>query len=93
MREAPGAAGPVRGASPSDVALQAVKKDGSIIDILVSAALERDEAGRIRRCMAVLLDVTRSKRIEAALIASEERFRSLVENISEVFFTTDREGT
>ena len=64
-----------------DVPYQIVKRDGSIIDVLLSATTERDVQGKIVRSLAVLVDVTEQKRAEAELRDSEERFRSMTANV------------
>lgn len=45
-----------------NIAYRFVKKNGELIDVLLSAIAERDEQGAIRRSLAVLLDVTEQKR-------------------------------
>jgi PAS domain S-box-containing protein len=50
-----------------DVAYQMVRKDGSLIDVLLSAVLERDERGEPLRSLAVVQDVTERKATAAAL--------------------------
>ncbi|ALC15033.1 putative diguanylate cyclase [Desulfuromonas soudanensis] len=47
-----------------DVPYQMVKKNGEVIDVLVSAVSERDRLGNIRRSMAGILDVTERKKTE-----------------------------
>jgi PAS domain S-box-containing protein len=81
-----------RTGSCKDVPYQFVRKDGKVLDMLLSAIAELDEAGNYVRSMAVMTDVTLRNKAVHALAGSEERFRSMVENISEVFFTTDNEG-
>jgi PAS domain S-box-containing protein len=57
----------------TDVPYQIIRKDGQIIDILLSAIGERDENGEIFRTLAVSIDVTeRNRAIEALRIAKEE---------------------
>ncbi len=59
--------------SCTDVPYQIIKKDGQVIDILLSAIGERDEHGEIYRTLAVSIDVTeRNRALEALRIAKEE---------------------
>lgn len=44
-----------------DIPYQIVRKDGKILDILLSAIAERDANGRVIRSLAVLIDVTEAK--------------------------------
>jgi PAS domain S-box-containing protein len=48
-----------------------------------------DEKGGTREFQAVIQDITQRKRSEEALRASEEKFRSLVDNIPDVVWTAD----
>jgi len=60
----------------TDVPYQIFKKDGQIIDILLSAIGERDENGEIFRTLAVSIDVTeRNRALEALRLAKEELSR------------------
>ena len=59
-----------------EVSYQFVKKDGHIIDVLLSGIADRDTSGRIQRSLAVSIDVTERKRAEEALrLAKEELSR------------------
>lgn len=58
-----------------DIPYQWVKKNGELLDVLLSAIAERDTNGKIIRTLAVSVDVTERNRIEVALSESEERFR------------------
>ncbi|MRT94382.1 PAS domain S-box protein [Ancylomarina sp. 16SWW S1-10-2] len=53
---------------------QFVKKDGEIIDVLLSAIAIRDNSGELNRTLAVLVDITDLKKTEKDLNESEERF-------------------
>ncbi|MBU0730467.1 MAG: ABC transporter substrate-binding protein [Proteobacteria bacterium] len=51
----------------NDITFTFVKKNGEEMDVLLSAAAERDEEGNIVRSLAVLEDVTEKNRLEAQL--------------------------
>ena len=51
----------------ADVHHQMVRKDGGVIDVLLSARLERDAAGEPLRSHAILVDVTDKRAAERAL--------------------------
>lgn len=62
--------------SCKEISYQFVKKDGTVIDVLLSGIADRDDAGQIQRSLAVSIDVTERKRAEEALrIAKEELSR------------------
>jgi diguanylate cyclase (GGDEF)-like protein/PAS domain S-box-containing protein len=67
--------------------------DSEVIWVRFSVRAVRDEAGRIERYEGALEDVTDRRRAEEALRASEERFRALVANASDMIAIVDREGT
>ncbi len=72
--------------------VQARKRDGTIIWLLVNNNVRRDEAGNIVGYEGVFSDITGRKRAEEALRQSEEKYRVLINNIPDVTWTTDREG-
>ncbi|NJR69936.1 MAG: response regulator [Synechococcales cyanobacterium CRU_2_2] len=53
--------------SSLDVPYQMVRQDGQVIDVLLSAIAERDPAGQLHRTLAVLVDVTESRRLQSEL--------------------------
>jgi PAS domain S-box-containing protein len=65
------------------------RKDGGTVVVLDRAQIIRDGAGRAVRLVGGLTDLTERRGMEAALRASEGRFRELAENIREVFFNYD----
>jgi PAS domain S-box-containing protein len=63
-----------RTGSCKEVPYQIVKKNGEIMDVLLSAIAERDKEGKVVRSLAVMVDVTERKRTEDALLKSEDKF-------------------
>jgi len=74
------------------VEYQMVCKNGSVLDVLLSAILERDAAGVVLSSMAIIEDVTGRKRAERELRDSEARYRALVEGQRELVSMSTREG-
>ncbi|MEX2009467.1 MAG: PAS domain S-box protein, partial [Dongiaceae bacterium] len=75
-----------------DAPYQFVKKNGEIVDVLLSATAERDADGRVARSIAVMIDVTERKKAEAALRATETRLQALIDYAPAVVFLKDLEG-
>jgi PAS domain S-box-containing protein len=69
-----------------------VRKDGGVIDVLLSAVLDNDPLGRGRMSLAVMTDVTALRQAEHRLAESEARYRGLVEDQSELVSLTTPEG-
>ena len=66
-------------------------KNGNILNIVLSSTpLDRDDNSR--GVTFSVLDITARKKAENELKQSEERFRSIAENLSDVIFITDTEG-
>jgi PAS domain S-box-containing protein len=55
-----------------DIPYQFVKKSGGKIDVLLSAIADRDAAGKIKRSLAVSIDITQRNRAEEALKQAKE---------------------
>ena len=76
-----------------DVQYRTVGRDGGSFLAEQSASVIRDADGRPRAFTAIVRDVTERKQTEEALQRSEEHFRSLTENLSDVIFIIDADGT
>jgi PAS domain S-box-containing protein len=66
-------------------------KDGTLLNIILSSA-PLDVTDHSRGVTFTALDITDRKKIEVALKESEEKFRSIAENLSDVIFITDTNG-
>lgn len=76
-----------------DVSYQFLTKGGELIEVLLSATADRNDAGEIVRSMAVMTDVTERKRAEEALRESEEKFaKAFRANPSPLAISTLTEG-
>ena len=62
-----------------------IHRAGHVVWVTVAAAVVRDERGE-PSIVAQLIDITARKRVEAALLASEARFRAAVEGSLDAFF-------
>ena len=67
-------------------------RDGSTIQVENSITLLRDEQGRPVGMLGVSRDITERKKAEAALRESEEKYRNLVENLSEIIYILDEQA-
>ncbi|OGV45744.1 MAG: hypothetical protein A2X46_09585 [Lentisphaerae bacterium GWF2_57_35] len=72
------------GRSVFDIEEQVTRRDGSCRNLLASKVPLFDETGAISGVLGVLTDITELKKNEIALRESEERFRTLAENIPNV---------
>jgi len=71
---------------------QFVKKNGEVIDVLLSAIAIRDNLGEMNRTLAVLVDITDRKKVEKALIKSEEKYRLIFESFHDIYYRANNEG-
>jgi len=75
----------------NDISFQFVKKNGEIMDILLSAVTEYDLNGNFKQSMAVLNDVTERKRAEEELERSLETLKSVMDTTFDSIFVVDNE--
>jgi diguanylate cyclase (GGDEF)-like protein/PAS domain S-box-containing protein len=68
------------------------RKDGAERIVSIAAAPVHDGDGEVNSVMGVVTDVTEQHRAEEALRASEERFRALVQNSSDMVVLLDPDG-
>jgi diguanylate cyclase (GGDEF)-like protein/PAS domain S-box-containing protein len=77
-------------AVPSVYELKLLKKNGEQIDVEINAGMIQYEGKPAD--LVFVREVTERKRAEEALEASERRYRELVEDASDVVYTTDPDG-
>ena len=58
-----------------------VAKDGSIVDVLLSATSERDSSGNVIRSLAVLVDITEQLRTARQLAERDKTVQNLLANV------------
>jgi PAS domain S-box-containing protein len=69
-----------------------VRPDGSVRDLDWQGAVERGGNGFPRRLDGAVCDVTDHRRAEPWLVASESRYRLIVENVNDGIWVLDAEG-
>ena len=67
--------------------------DGSEKDVIFNKATFKDASGNTAGLVGVILDITERKRTEEALRESEEKYRLITDNITDIILTTDISGT
>ena len=65
---------------------QMVAKDGSVVDVLLSATSERDGGGNVIRSLAVLVDITEQLRTARELAERDKSMRNLLANVPGVAY-------
>lgn len=76
-----------------DLPYQMVRKDGSIIEVLLSSAAERDEQGNFVRSCAVMVDVTALKRSMEDLRQSQWRAGKILEGANAIFWEAELDAS
>ncbi len=68
------------------------RKDGSLLDISLTISPVKDKQGNIIGVSKIARDITERKRSEAALLASEARFRQLADAMPQIVWTARSDG-
>lgn len=68
------------------------RKDGGLLDISLTISPVKDAHGTIIGASKIARDITERKRAEAALLASEQRFRQLADAMPQIVWTARADG-
>jgi PAS domain S-box-containing protein len=75
-----------------EFAVQLIKKDGSVIDTLITAVPLQNPDGSIKAFVGSIRDITDQKRAEDALRESERKFRETVKTLDEGYYSCTLDG-
>lgn len=70
-----------------DKQYEMVKKDGSTVIVSVNSTPLKNEKGKITEVVSIAEDITERKRVEEALLASEKRYRQLIDMLPDAILT------
>jgi PAS domain S-box-containing protein len=68
------------------------RKDGSLVDISLTISPVKDVGGAIIGASKIARDISESKRVRAALMESEARFRQLADTMPQIVWTARPDG-
>jgi len=69
-----------------------IRPDGSLLWIFGQSVTVYNTDGSIRGHVGTITDITERKKIEETLVESEEKYRALTENTSDILFSIDMAG-
>lgn len=72
--------------------VECLKKDGTLIPVSITLSPLHDENGNIIAFSGISRDISERKRIEEALIRSEEKYRLIAENMTDLVTVIDNAG-
>ncbi len=76
-----------------NIEFEMIRKDGSLMNALVSSAAVKDERGQLSVARSIVFDISEQKKKEQDLKLNQEHLRLLVENVQDyAIFALDRAG-
>jgi diguanylate cyclase (GGDEF)-like protein/PAS domain S-box-containing protein len=75
-----------------EFAFQILRKDGTRRYIEASVSLQKDSSGKPIGFLGITRDVTERRQMEETIRQSEERYRTIIEEMEEWYFETDLTG-
>jgi len=75
-----------------DFEMKLKKKNGAVIDCLLTSNLHRAEDGNIVGYQGIIRDITEKKHVEKEIAESEERYRTFFETSSDCIFISTKDG-
>lgn len=69
-----------------------IHKNGDPIWVVIAATMLYDSSGQPLHYVSQIEDITKRKEIENDLLLSEKKYRTIFENVQDVFYQTDQEG-
>lgn len=72
--------------------VECLKKDGTFIPVSITLSPLHDERGNIIAFSGISRDISEKKRFEEALIRSEEKYRLIAENMTDLVTVIDKDG-
>ena len=69
-----------------------IHKNGKPIWVIIAATMLYDSSGMPLHYVSQIEDITKRKEIENDLVLSEKKYRTIFENVQDVFYQTDQEG-
>ncbi|SMD01800.1 PAS domain S-box protein [Pedobacter africanus] len=67
-------------------------KNGAPIWVIIAATMLYDSSGKPLHYVSQIEDITKRKEIENDLVLSEKKYRTIFENVQDVFYQTSQEG-
>lgn len=69
-----------------------IHKNGNVIWVVIAATMLKDSLGKPLHYVSQIEDITKRKEIEGDLKQSEKKYRSIFENVQDVFYQADQTG-